>query len=553
MDFERTGRFRAQFLCGALLVLLAALLGRLAQIQIVNSTQHASGAWRQQVSRREIPAFRGRILDRNGFPLALSVPARSLHADPGEVEDVELAAARVAPLLGFQKEELISLLDRPGRFVPLRRRIEDRDLLLRIAKLDLPWIGQTYEPSRNYPAGRLAAHVLGFTGVDGDGLWGLEAKLESRLAPTKGVHYEERDATRRAIRLNADGIPACAGEDVALTLDRRIQSFAEEALDTLVADWTPKAAVAVVMDPYTGDILASAVRPTFDPAHALESPKDHWLNRTVTHAYEVGSSLKPLVAAVALEAGVISPGKIIDCKGGRWRFRRTRVINDCHKMGRVPLREVLIHSSNIGMVQIADWLGPERLRDGLARLGFGRTTRSGFPAESVGVLSNLADWTGDVSLRSVAFGQEVAVTPIQLARAYCAVATDGRAPRPRWLLTGGPPVRTRLFDAGIAAFLRETMAAVVEEGTGRKARLTHWRVGGKTGTADRMTPNGKDGYISSFVALAPVGDPRFVVVVIADRPRTDKGCPYGGSVAAPAVKTILEQALRLTGAPSDAN
>jgi cell division protein FtsI (penicillin-binding protein 3) len=556
LDFEKTGRFRAVFLCGALLVLFGGLAVRLAHIQLFLGETYASGAKRQQVSRRKIPAMRGRILDRNGHVLAISVPARSLHLDPGAVDDVESAAARHAALLGYPEGELLSLLRRPGRFVPLRRGIEDRGLLRRIAKLDIPWLGVTFEPARHYPAGNLAAHVLGFVGAEEMGRGGLEAMLDKSLRPSSGYRLEERDGSKRGTRIVGtldDAEPARTGDTVALTLDSRIQTFAEDALDRLVEEWKPEDAVAVVMDPHTGDILASAVRPGFSPDSYQDTPKEFWTNRVVTHPYTPGSSFKPMIAAIALDAGSLRETDTINCDGGVSRAFGGRPARDCHKMGRVLFPEVLVHSSNIGMIKVAMKLGDAALHAGLQRMGFGRRTGVDFPGESGGILHSLKKWREGSALRYIAIGQQMGVTPVQLTRAFCAIATDGRAPRPRYVKDGRPVERERIMSARTAAILRPILGRIVSEGTGRSVRLEHWAAGGKTGTADRMTKNGKDGYHVSFIGMAPISDPRFVVLVLADRPRTDKGVPYGGRVAAPAVKSILQRSLTLYGVPSDAN
>jgi cell division protein FtsI/penicillin-binding protein 2 len=556
-EFERTGTFRATFLCGALLVLLAGLSVRLAHIQLFQAEAHASGARKQQVRRRAIPAARGRILDRNGHPLALSVTARSLHADPGEVDDVESAAARTAPLLGIPVGELVSRLRRPGRFVWLHRRIENRDLLRRVAELDLPWIGLTDEPARHYPAGRMAAHLVGFVGVDEQGLWGIEGLLDRRLRPTEGYRLVERDGLRGGVPiagLLAGERKPRAGEDVRLTLDLRIQTFAEKAMDALVEEWEPEGAVAVVMDPRTGDVLASVVRPDFDPRRYGDVGKDVWQNKVLTSCFPPGSSFKPLVAAIAVDAGVLDPERdTIDCEGGRWKLPGMRTVVDHEAMGRVPFADVLIHSSNIGMVKIGQEMGCEALHDALIRMGFRRPTGCGLPGESAGMMAPLRDWRSTEHLRCISIGQQISVSPLQLARAFSALATDGRAPRPRFVLDGREPERTRVMSARAAAAIRPILGRVVEEGTGKPVRLKLWRVGGKTGTADRILDDVKVGYVSVFVGLAPISDPRFVVVVMADRSRTDRGTPYGSRVAAPAVRRILESSLRLYGVTPDAD
>jgi len=517
------------------------------------------------------PVQIGRLEDliaRRGLSGALEVRRGALYARPERLGPPKALAADLAPILGRSRRDLEADLDGRMCFVWVKRKISPQEKKRLLAIRGLEGVGLVPEYKRVYPNGELAAQLIGFVGVDGEGLAGLELALDDFLRGTGGYVEVQRDAAGRPVAPPRPlGRPARAGSNIQLTLDVVIQSYAEEALREAWDLWAPQAAVALVIEPATGDVLAAASLPSFDPncyqeydSEALEAASRA---RYVVDWMEPGSVMKPFVLAGALDAGVVDERTRIFCENGVWLLGSRR-FHDHHAYGELTAAEVIVKSSNIGAAKIGMKLGAERLYQYLRRFGFGQPTGFILPGENPGLLRPTSQWTS-YSLPSICVGQEVCVNPLQLALGYCALANGGLLVRPRvvWRRQrhdgtwAERPARVvgRAVPEAIAARVRTVLCRVVEEGTGRRAKLDAWTVGGKTGTAQKPSPTGgfsHDDVVCSFVGMAPVERPRLLVVVSVDRPtRHVGGRHFGGTVAAPVVGRILERSLAYLGVTPD--
>ena len=561
-DFAAVGRIRARYVCGLVLTLLLGLSVRLVQIQVVDGPSYATEALGQLLSHRTLEAPRGRILDRNGAPLAVTRPCWTVFVDPSRIrgEDERRRIAReLAGALGLQAEAVLASLDAAGgsRYVRVARGVTDEAMIARVRALDLAHAGGVeVEPLRVYPCGEMAAHVIGVARETRDACLGVERWRDNDLRGTPGRRRAFRDSGRNAMvgMFESDRAPI-AGRDVRLTIDRRIQSVAEAAADEIAAEWSPETICIVLLDPRCGDVIAMVNRPSFDPNDLRPNEVERWRNRVVCDRYIPGSTLKPLIAAAALDAGVVRPEDTIECENGSWTLPG-RTLHDVQPHGTLSVRDVVVKSSNIGMGKITARLGADATIAGLRRFGIYRPTGSGFPGEPPELaLRRESPRVERISfLPSVAMGQQIIVTPLQLARAFCAIAADGRLPTPRFFLDAPIGPYERAISPAVAAEMRETLGQAVERGTGRRAALKRWRVGGKTGTAEIMagrgtaaSPSRVDGHVSSFIGFAPVEAPRFVVLVMAVRPDHGSRRPWGGTISGPAAGKILEAALTIHG------
>jgi len=546
---------RARAMAILLLALLVLLVGRAGWIQLVRGEELAERAERQHFTELVVPAPRGRILDRHGRPLAASHHARTVAADPQLIDDVDGFAVRVAFLLDEAEaaREIAALIaerkQEGRRFVYLRRRV-DRDRTDRLATAGLEGLILQEEPRREHPHGRAAAAVLGVVGADDDGhivgLTGLERLYDATLRGQDGQCRLFRSGKRECLNFYPEhSVPAVPGRDLATTLDITIQQIVEDALDDLDAHHAPRASCAVVLDPWTGEVLAMAGRPALDPDRFPAVGEDSLRIPAVQFTYEPGSTFKPLIMSGALSRGAVHTGEVVDCGHGL-RFFGGRRLTDVHPYGSLELADILVKSSNIGIATVGQALGCDDAFSLVNALGFGRRTGIELEGEQAGKVTPRKDWHENYTLVSVSMGHEIAVTPIQLAAAYCALLNGGRLFRPT-LLRSGPRPEPRVLDldASALAYVRGAMERVVGEGTARRARVDGLRVGGKTGTSEKY-PEGSHRYFSSFVGFAPVDDPRLVVLVVADEPEARDGLrPYGGVVAAPVVGEILRRSVPL--------
>jgi len=569
-DLDRGIPHRARMTVSVLLTGLMLLAGRAGYLQVVLGEEYAQRAYRQHFETIEEMAPRGRILDRHGRILAASYHARSLGVNLGLVEDADLLASSLAFLLDEPKAapEIAALLRRRiaenKRFIFVRRRL-DREVADRIEAAragprpasDAPGsrlhplaaVELREDPRRELPHGPTAAAVLGLVGEDGEGLCGLERRFDRQLRGRPGHRFVMRNGglAREVIDLYPErGQAAEPGPDLTTTLDLAIQQVAEEELDRLQEEFRPAGSCALVLDIRTGEILAMAGRPSLDPASFPKIDPAALRVPALQLPYEPGSTLKPIFLAAALSCGAVRPDRTIDCGAGSMRFGG-RTLRDVHENGVLSLCDVLVKSSNIGMAQIGRALGMDRAYAALLAAGLGQRTGLELAGEDAGAVTPRARWHEDYTLVSVSMGHEILVTPLQLACALSALLS-GEWRRPT-LLHGGPLAdpRTLGIDRAHLDFVVEAMVKVVEEGTGKKARIPGVRVGGKTGTSGKY-PEGCGNYVASFYGFAPADAPRLAVLVVADEPRKPGGgIPYGSTVAAPAVGRILQKALSLKG------
>jgi cell division protein FtsI (penicillin-binding protein 3) len=519
----------------------AGSLSRLAQ------TQH-----RQLVT---LPAERGTILDRSGVELALGERATTVYANPMQIVDPRRAARAVERTLGLDADRVFpSLADKSRGFVYIDRQADPAQAAA-LARLKLPGFGTYPEERRSYPQGSVAAQVLGYVGVDGNGLSGLELELDNVLRGKAGQETIVKDPAGHVIDVQRRRVEV-PGRNVYLTLDHTIQANAEEVLRETVRKWHAKSATGIVLDPRTGAILAMAVQPGYDANRYPSAPVDLQRNRTVTDTYEPGSTFKLITVAGALSERIVTPST---------RFTlpyqlhvADRVIHDAEERGTVnySVAQILAHSSNIGAITLAQMLGKTRLSSWITRFGFGRTTGVDFPGESPGIVLPPDKWSGS-TIGNVPIGQGIAVTPVQMAAAYAAIANRGIWSRPHivdHVAGGGRPSlhRRRLVSPRIARQLMVMLKDVVAEGTGIYAAIPGYQVAGKTGTAQKPDSHGgyaTGRYVASFVGAVPASRPRLVVLVAVDEPR---GAIWGGVVAAPAFQEIARFDLQYLEVPPDA-
>ena len=539
------------------LMIAAALWARLLWLQVLHPDHWVSIARRQHVQVLELQAVRGAILDRNLRPLAVSLRLSSVFADPRHVKDPASAACQLAPLLGRPAEKIRQQLSRRDRgFVWLSRRIPNQTAA-RVRELRIPAVYLMMESQRFYPNGHLASHVIGFAGMDTQGLEGMELVCDRLLHGDPGWRWLSRDARRRLVGAwDTATVRPRDGLDVVLNLDRSIQFFAERALEQGIREYRAKGGSVIVMDPVTGEVLALAIRPSYDPNLFWKVQPDQRRNRALTDTFEPGSVFKVVTAAVALGLKAVRPEDRFDCEQGEYTVAG-RVLHDYRPHGVLTFREVIIHSSNIGVAKVAMRLGAAPIYNGMKAFGVGDRTGIDLPGEAPGMAKHPSQWSRP-SITTIPMGHEVSVNAVQLAQIISTVANGGVLIRP-WVIrevrdAAGQvisrfqpkPVR-RVITREVAGQLKEILAAVVTEGTGKAAQVPGFLAGGKTGTAEKIEPDGsysKSRNVSSFVGFVPVENPRLAIAVVVDEP----GYPFtGGAVAAPIFRKIATDALAYLG------
>ena len=557
MTDPRTPRRRLIMLVIGTLVWVAAIAVRLVDVQLIRAGELERLAERQQLSIVDIAPVRGAIRDRHGVELALSKDVRSVYAVPGLVASPRQAAAALAPILGRSQTQIRRRLLKTDRdFVWVARKVSDRQAD-QVAALELAGIGFRAEPKRFYPRGELAAHVLGFVGLDNEGLAGLELKYDKKISGIPGYEFTLRDARGVRFLPEPDGERAEPGHDLVLTLDAGIQYLVERELAAAVAANRAKKGVAVVLDPATGDVLAMAGYPTFSPDRYGAVKPSVRRNPAVAEAYEPGSTFKVVTFAAALERSKLRLDEHIDCGRGKYRVGR-HVIKDHKVFDVLTPPEIIQHSSNVGAMVVGARLAKADFHAAIRAFGFGATTGVELPGESPGLLQRPDKWSA-LSKPSISMGQEIGVTALQLTTAVAAIANGGLLMKPRLVQHTADAsgdivepvevrVRRRVMSETTAARLRTMMETVVgEDGTAASAAIAGIRIAGKTGTAEKVVGGryAPGYYVASFAAFAPADDPQLVVLVAIDEPRG--GSHYGGVVAAPIVRRILEQALPRVG------
>jgi cell division protein FtsI (penicillin-binding protein 3) len=553
---------RLIWLAAVVLLWAIAIVGNLVYLQVIRHDSYLRMARRQQERVVELKAPRGSIFDRNGQPLAMSVPMDSVSVNPQHLPDIGVASDLLSRILEIDRLTLhgrLRVAQDAGRgFVWVKRKITPEQAQS-LRSLRLGWIHFHQESQRHYPNGALGAHLLGSVDHEEHGNAGLEAALEDELAGHAGALHMLTDVKRRGIdaRLAAEPQPGAA---FTLSIDARIQYVAERELARAVQDQNARAGSLAVMNPHTGDILAMASYPSYDPNKppSRGEPAHARLNNPVSVPFEPGSVFKVFTLAAALETTSLRPDTLINCGNGSITLFGRTIREATRGYGIIPMSTVLAKSSNVGSIQIGLRVGEERLYEYVRRFGFGRRTGIAMPAESPGIVRKLSVW-GKTSLGSVAMGHEIGTTTLQLARACSAIANGGLLVKPRILLRKDEaplpsPAPERVLRPETSITMRQMMeGAVVGQGaTGHRARLNGYSSGGKTGSAqiyDFAARRYTSTYNGSFMGFAPVVNPAIVVVVTLNGTRTTRG--FGGVSAAPVFKVVAEEALRVLDIPKD--
>ncbi len=545
-------RARPRLVLAALLLGLMLLGVRAAYLQVVSADYLKTQGQARHSRIVKDNSHRGMMLDRNGVPLAISTPVDSVWAHPETALEERKNLPALARLLDTTPRELTALLERnkDREFVYLKRHVPP-DLAARVTALKAPGISLLREYRRYYPAGPVSGHVIGFTNVDDQGQEGLELAYDAWLRAVPGTKRVLKDLQGNAVEIVESLRLPVAGKDLVTSIDRRIQYLAYRELKAAVAANHARGGSAVVLDAYTGEVLALVNEPDFNPNNRTNLKSDAFRNRAVTDLYEPGSTLKPFTIAAALESGKFSPDTLIDTTPGTFQLGG-KTIHDVHNYGVLTVARVIEKSSNVGASKIALSLGRERLWDMLRRVGFSGPTGSRLPGEIAGVLHPYSRWM-PIEQATISYGYGISVTLLQLARAYAVLANGGELVPVTLLRQDAEPERTRVMSPDITrAISRMLELAVGADGTGAAARVPDYRIAGKTGTVRKLTPSGysSDDYVAWFAGFAPATHPRLVMVVAIDGPRG--GRYFGGEVAAPVFGQVMSGALRLLDIPPDA-
>ncbi|HTN93105.1 MAG TPA: penicillin-binding protein 2 [Gallionella sp.] len=546
----RLPEWRATALFAVLLAGLAGLLGRAVYLQGIHDDflQQKGNARYSRVI--EVGAHRGLISDRNGEPLAVSTPVESVWASPPDVEADRKQVKKLAQILGMDSEDIKNrLFDATRDFVYLKRLLPP-DQVEKVVGLNLPGIYLQREYRRYYPSGEEAAQTLGFTGQDDIGQEGMELALQDQLAGKPGSQRVIKD-NRGYIVEEAGSLNASKpGSDIMLSLDSNLQHIAYRELENTVIQHHAKTGAVVVLDARSGEVLALANYPGYNPNNRGNTSSKAMRNRAITDLFEPGSTLKPFTVATAIETGKVSPHTVINTEHGIYTLEG-RKIHDSHAEPMLTVEQVIQKSSNVGAAKIALKLKPEIMWEGLANSGFGAQTGSNFPGEAPGKLRDPKTWR-PIEQATMAYGHGISVNLLQLARAYTIFATDGELKPISFLKLDAPVTGKKVFSDRTVREMRHMMEMVVQPGgTAPLAQVAGYRVAGKTGTAHKLE-NGRyvDHYVASFVGFAPASDPRLVVAVMIDDPA---GADYyGGEVAGPTFSKIMSAALHALNVPNDA-
>ncbi len=562
---ERRRVIRLYLLALVCAVWMAVIGIRLWDLQVRQASALAGRAERQQGGLIEMPAERGEIYDRRGVALAMSSRVESIAVFAEKVGDPELIAPMIAQATGVSQATVRRELGKKG-FRWIKRLAEPRETD-RLRAMNIRGVHFEEASKRYYPKGSAAAHLLGYVSIDQKGQGGLELRYDDLLRGRSGKRQVSVDADGEEYEFQIVEAPI-PGADLFLTIDERIQAAAEDSLRRAISETRARAGSIVVLDPHTGDVLAMASRPTFDPnvrprrgtKKELEAELGRRSNYAVSHLYEPGSTFKIVTVAAALEEGLARPEEVIDCRDG-WIYVGRRRIRDHKKFGPLTVTDILARSSNVGVIKLGQRLEAGRLRDYVRRFGFGEKTGVELPGESAGLVWPLKQWR-EGSVASVAMGHEIGATPLQMAVATAVIANGGYWVKPRLVdsirdASGQiqrlePSERKRVISAETAAKLRAMMEQTVLTGTGRLASTPGYRSGGKTGTAQMIDPDtgaySHDLYMAGYTGFAPLNDPAMAAIIVLEAPR---GKYYGGATAAPVFPELAAQTLRFRDVPPE--
>jgi cell division protein FtsI (penicillin-binding protein 3) len=564
---------RTLFVAAFVVFWMMGISARLVYLQVSSHDRLVERAHKQQQDAIDTAPQRGALLDRRERELARTIDTTSVFVAPDEFKtekkateaqtlgEIGCIADRLSSVLGLKQKELAGQIieaRKNGRgFLWIARRI-DPDQAQALETMELPGVHTRKEPKRFYPNGPLAANVLGFVGLDGSGLAGIEQAFNEKILGEPGKLFIEKDS--RGFAYESTEIPGRPGQTIVLTIDQSIQYQAEAALTSAIAESHAKSGTAIVMDPHTGEILALANAPTFDPNNVGAAPPPARANWALQNIYEPGSTFKIVAYAAAIEKGLAKPDDYIDCQMGSITVAK-RVIHDHHPFGNLTLTEALAESSNVAAIKLGMRVGDSTMYDYITRFGFGSRTGIELPGETAGMIHPVSRWLPS-SIGSIAIGQEVGVTPLQVAAAFSTLANNGVRIAPHIIReirtsTGTSiyrpnPEQHRVISTSTARSLRGMLEGVTLNGTAKKAQLDGYSAAGKTGTAQKIDPRTKKysntKYMASFVGFAPVNNPAVVIIVVIDEPA---GLYHGGDVAAPVFRQIAEQILPELGVMPD--
>jgi len=544
-EVRAVGAWRRWAVMGVLLAGSGTVLARAFELQVLDNEFLQREGNKRAVRTLEVPAHRGAIRDRNGEPLALSAPVESIWVVPRELLEQAEYIAPLAKLVGMRETELRAFLEarKTRQFVYLKRHMAPSDAE-RVLALKAPGVSSQREYSRFYPAGEVAGNLVGFTNIDGIGQEGMEAAQQDLLSGTPGSRRVIRARDGRIVEDGPDFKPAESGEDLSLTIDLRLQYLAYRELKAAVQAHKAKGGLMVVVDTVSGEVLAIANQPSFNPNRLEDRTSNGMRNRAVTDVFEPGSTVKPLLLAEGIETGLVDPNEAIDTRPGYWMVAG-HTVRDTHDYGVVDLSRMLVKSSNVAAAKIGLRMGAEEVYRGFEAFGFGQPLYSGFPGESMGVFRDWRGW-GSIETATAAFGYGISVTALHLVRAYSGLANDGLMPQITFIKDSPTIPPQRAVSAETASAVRYLMEGVTNQGgTGTRAAVNGYRVAGKTGTVHKPIAGGyaENKYQGVFIGMLPAEHPRLVGLVMIDEP-SEKGY-YGGLTAAPVFARVMQAAARL--------
>lgn len=549
---SKTPVWRSKFIVAMLALVFIVLIARAAYVQVFDNAFFQRQGEVRFTRTLELPASRGRILDRNGLLLASSVVAPSIWAIPEDVDRQSPKLQQLARLLAVPMAELNKrLADEDKSFVWLKRQV-DESVAQQIAELKIPGIYQRKEYKRKYPEGEAAAHVVGFANVENRGQEGAELSFEKQLAGRTGSRRVIKDRLGRVVEAVGDEVPPVDGQDIQLSIDSKVQFFAYQKLRDAVTKHKARSGSVVVLDSATGEVLALANYPSYSPDNRRNLTGAQLRNLTITDTFEPGSTMKPITVAAALEAGRITPQTVINTAPGSYQMDRF-TIRDTHNYGALTVEGVIQKSSNVGALKISQRMKPQEMWDVYTALGYGRKPDLAFPGAAVGRLKAWRDWR-PIEQATMAYGYGLSASLFQMAHSYTAFAHDGSV-IPATLLKSpdGEPVQgVPVFSEKTARAVRKMLQmAAGPGGTGQRAQTVGYSVGGKSGTAHKQVGKGyaSNRYRAWFTGLAPIEKPRIVVAVMIDEP--SNGEYFGGAVAAPVFSEVVQQTLRIMGVQPD--
>ena len=560
--YNKAQKIRLAFTSLVYLLLLIFVLFRLLDLQVLNNRNFTKLADSQHLLKLTLYPQRGIIYDCNHKVLALSLKVFSVYADPRLIEDKEGTAALLAQTLDLDEDWVLKRIDRDRAFVWIKRWLPENEAR-GIRELSLPGVDLINENKRYYPNGELAAHVIGFAGMDERGLDGVELVYNEYLKGQRGRRSLLRDAKQRMLpAFEYEYYPAIDGYNVVLTIDQMIQHIVEEELDKAMAQNNALAGSVIVMDPNDGSILALANRPAFDLNKFVSSLAEERRNRAIADFYEPGSTFKIITASSALQEKAVTMDETFFCENGAYRVA-SHVLHDHHPLGTLSVVQIIEKSSNVGAVKIAQKLGEQLLYKYIKLYGFGRETGIDLPGESPGYFRDLSQWS-KLSIAAIPMGQEIGVTVLQMVRAMAAIANGGELVTPHVLnkiidnqgeeiKNFSAPQKKRVISAKTSQEMKEILSGVVRQGTGTRAQIDGYSSAGKTGTAQKLNAEGgysHSKFVASFIGFAPVEDPKFVIAVVFDEPHPQY---YGGTVSAPVFKNIAEKILKYMDIPKQAD